>query len=243
MATPKYLEAFRRAAREAEACEERGAAREAETREKSELSEKRGKAGGLISLNTLISPPEPSQNPPESDAAACAVCGAADDLWRYGEALVHQECARFLPKPEPAESSLAYEATSADPAEGACSVQIVELPQAQRYRKAFTFLQLKPPALVPVERWRQCVEDGKRFLAKWGEQAEALNWSSADLFGLHTPPDKPHATYNRLSRYDCTGLVWQLKGREVVALTEATATIRNPHTGAITTYRRSTSQR
>jgi hypothetical protein len=177
----------------------------------------------------------------------CAVCKGPNDLWHVdipsGPDLVHQECARFLPKPEPAESSLAYEATSADPAEGACSVQIVELPQAQRYRKAFTFLQLKPPALVPVERWRQCVEDGKRFLAKWGEQAEALNWSSADLFGLHTPPDKPHATYNRLSRYDCTGLVWQLKGREVVALTEATATIRNPHTGAITTYRRSTSQR
>jgi hypothetical protein len=29
-----------------------------------------------------------------------------------------------------------------------------------------------------------------------------------------------------------------LQGREVVALTEATATIRNPDTGAITTYRR-----
>jgi hypothetical protein len=47
----------------------------------------------------------------------------------------------------------------------------------------------------------------------------------------------PSASYSRLSRYDETGLTWLLCGREVVALTEATAAIQNP-TGAITTYRR-----
>jgi hypothetical protein len=96
---------------------------------------------------------------------------------------------------------------------------------------------LKPPALVDVTRWRQCVEDGKRFLAKWGEQAEALGWTSADLFGLHQPPEQPHPSYNRLSRYDWAGLIWLLEGRPVVALTETTAAIENP-TGTITTYRR-----
>jgi hypothetical protein len=49
--------------------------------------------------------------------------------------------------------------------------------------------------------------------------------------------EKPHPSYSRLSRYDETGLCWLLQGREVVALTEATATIRNPDTGAITMYR------
>jgi hypothetical protein len=126
---------------------------------------------------------------------------------------------------------------SAEPTAG-CKVEVVELPQAPRYRKAFGFLQLRPPALVPVERWRQCVQDGSRFLAKWGEQAEALGWTAADLFGLHTPPAKPHPTYSRLSRYDCTGLIWLLQGRAVVALTADTATIRNPATGSLTTYRR-----
>jgi hypothetical protein len=63
-------------------------------------------------------------------------------------------------------------------------------------------------------------------------------FDSRDLFGLHTPPAKPHPTYNRLSRYDATGLVWLLQGREVVALTEATATIRNSATGTLTMYRR-----
>jgi hypothetical protein len=166
------------------------------------------------------------------------VCNAAGDLWRFGNSLIHQECARFLPKPEPTEPSAAYQATSAKPDGTACKVEIIELPQALRYRRVFAVLQTKCPALVPVERWQQAVEDGRRFLATWGTQAEALGWSSADLFGLHTPPDKPHATYNRLSRYDCTGLCWLLQGRPVVALTDTVATIRNPYTGANTTERK-----
>jgi hypothetical protein len=136
-----------------------------------------------------------------------------------------------------AEPSLAYRATSAEPDGTSCKVEIIELPQAQRYRKVFGVLQLKPPALVPVERWQRCVQDGSKFLAIWGEQAEALGWTSADLFGLHTPPDKPHPTHNRLSRYDCTGLCWALEGREVIALTADGAVIRTS-TGATLTYHR-----
>ncbi len=116
-----------------------------------------------------------------------------------------------------------------------CQVEIVEVPHAQRYRKMFAFLQLQPPAHIPVERWQRCVEDGSRFLAVWGEQAEALRWDSRDLFGLHTPPERPHPSYSRLSRYDETGLIWFLQGRPVVALTEATAAIHNPTTGNVTT--------
>jgi hypothetical protein len=219
---PKYLETFRQAARESQ------------TREKSEVSEKRGKEGGLNSLTSLISLPGPSQN-------RCAVCGATSDLWHVdtaaGTVAVHAECAEFLPKPESAEPSTAYQAISAEPDGTACKVEIVELPQAGRYRKVFGVLQLKPPILVDVARWKQCVGDGKRFLAKWGEQAETLGWTSADLFGLHTPPERPHPSYGRLSRYDQTGLIWLLKGRPVVAFTADTAAIENP-TGNITTYRR-----
>jgi hypothetical protein len=72
-------------------------------------------------------------------------------------------------------------------------------------------------------------------MAKWGKQAEALGWTARDLFGLHQPPAKPHPSYSRLSRYDETGLVWLLKGREVVALTEAMASIKGT-TGNITVY-------
>jgi hypothetical protein len=133
---------------------------------------------------------------------------------------------------------MAYRATSVGPDGAGCRVEIVELPQGIRYRKTFAHLQLRPPALVPADRWRQAVEDGKRFLARWGGQAESLGWTSADLFGLHPVPANPHPSYSRLSRYDATGLIWLLEGREVIALTADTATIRNPATGAITTYRR-----
>jgi hypothetical protein len=137
-----------------------------------------------------------------------------------------------LAKPKP---SLAYRASSAAPDGTGCNVEIVELPLAGRYRKTFAFLQLKPPDHVPVVRWRLAVADGKSFLARWGAQAESLGWSSADLFGLHHPPEKPHPSYSRLSRYDQTGLVWLLEGREVVELTENAALVANVATTFTTT--------
>jgi hypothetical protein len=90
---------------------------------------------------------------------------------------------------------------------------------------------------VEPDRRRQAMHDGRQFLTQWGEQAVALGWSSRELFGLHKPPTNPHPSYSRLSRYDCTGLCWLLRGCEVVALTDSTAAIRHP-CGSITTYRR-----
>ena len=92
------------------------------------------------------------------------------------------------------------------------------------------------PDLVEPERWQQAVEDGRQFLASWSEQANAFGWTARELFGLHTPPERPAANYRRLSRYDETGLIWLLRGRPVVALTETTAAIQGA-TG-ILTYRK-----
>jgi hypothetical protein len=183
MVIPKYLEAFRRAARETETCEKSAALSGPQNREKSEVGEKRRKQEGLNSLN-----------PP-------------------------------------------YQAVSVEPDSTGCKVEIIELPQAQCYRKVFVVLQTRCPALVDVARWRQCVMDGRKFLAVWGEQAQALKWSSADLFGLASVPAKPPPSYNRLSRYDATGLIWLMQGREGIALTADTASIRHP-TGGITVYRK-----
>jgi hypothetical protein len=158
MTTPKYLEAFRQAARKTQTCE------------KSEVSEKRGGGEGLNSLNTLISP---------------------FPLGRFG-----------------------------------------------RFGRTFSALEARCPDHVPPLRWQQAVEDGRRFLATWGSQAEAMGWTSADLFGLAPIPDTPAASYQRLSRYDCTGLCWLLEGRPVVALTADTATIRNPSTGTTALFRK-----
>ena len=82
---------------------------------------------------------------------------------------------------------------------------------------------------IPEDRWQQCVADAQPFLAAWGEQAQALGWTSRDLFGLHTVPANPHPTYSRLSRYDCTGLVWLLQGKPVIALTSDHRRDQEPH--------------
>ena len=119
--------------------------------------------------------------------------------------------------------------------EGARSSRFPDL--LGRYGRVVAAFEAGCPDLVPAERWRQAVEDGHAFLARWADQAEALGWSPRDLFGLHKPPAKPHPSYSRLSRYDETGLVWLLQGREVVALTADTASIKGA-TGNITIYRK-----
>jgi hypothetical protein len=98
-------------------------------------------------------------------------------------------------------------------------------------------LEARVPDRVDRADWELAVAGARRFLAVWGEQARSLGWSVRDLFGLHEVPAVPSPTYRRLSRYDETGLVWLLRGCEVVALTETTAAIRNP-SGSILSYRR-----
>ena len=110
-------------------------------------------------------------------------------------------------------------------------------PKLGALRNVFTVLEHRCPAHVEPDRWQQAVEDGRRFLAQWDEQAAALGWTPQDLFGLHRVPDKPAPSYQRLCRYDETGLCWLLRGRPVVALTESTAAIERP-TGTVTIYRR-----
>ena len=118
-------------------------------------------------------------------------------------------------------------------------------PQAKHdtgpYASALAALRALCPAYVDAADWQLAIEDGRRFIAQWGERAEALGWTSDDLFGLHSPPEKPAPNYRRLSRYDQLGLVWCLQSRPVVELTTTAATLRCPN-GAHLTYRRRTEQ-
>ena len=49
---------------------------------------------------------------------------------------------------------------------------------------------------------------------------------------------RPHPSYNRLSRYDYSGLCWLLEGRSVTVLTETSALVENPATGTTTLFRK-----
>jgi hypothetical protein len=106
------------------------------------------------------------------------------------------------------------------------------------YRDALAALRSKCPEFVENDRWQQTIRDAEIFLQRWSEQAQTLGWSARDLFGLHSVPDRPAPSYQRLSRYDAIGLIWLLQGRPVTALTETTATIL-ASSGANLTYRRS----
>src|SRR5262249_22006110 len=87
--------------------------------------------------------------------------------------------------------TMACRATSVGPDGLGARVTIVEiLREAGRFKRTFAHLQLKPPAMVGVSRWRQCVEDGRAFLHQWGSQAEVLGWDARDLFGLHPVPEQ-----------------------------------------------------
>jgi hypothetical protein len=104
------------------------------------------------------------------------------------------------------------------------------------YASALAALRAECPAHVDAADWQQAIEDGHRFATQWGKQAEALGWATADLFGLHTPPETPSPNYRRLARYDQTGLIWLLHGRRVVELTKDKAVIETA-TGTVS-YRR-----
>jgi len=104
------------------------------------------------------------------------------------------------------------------------------------YASALAVLRAECPAYIDAADWQQAIEDGHRFVTQWGKQAEALGWTPADLFGLHTPPKNPAPNYRRLSRYDKTGLVWLLRGRRVVEFTKDKAVIETA-TGTVS-YRR-----
>jgi hypothetical protein len=102
----------------------------------------------------------------------------------------------------------------------------------------FSAVERRCPDYIDPSHWHQAVDDGRRFLETWGEQAAALGWTAEELFGLHEPPPNPHPSYSRLSRYDAKGLVWMLNGASVVAMTETTAAIQHKTTGTITNYRK-----
>lgn len=93
------------------------------------------------------------------------------------------------------------------------------------------------PVHVDEAAWHRALADGDFFLAQWGSQTETLGWTAKDLFGLAPVPTSPRPSYRRLSRYDETGLIWLLQGRQVLALTESTAAVESP-TGTVTVYRR-----
>jgi hypothetical protein len=92
----------------------------------------------------------------------------------------------------------------------------------------------RPPAGVPLQRWKRFLDDVRHFLDNgFAVQAAALGWGPYDLFGCDR--DRPFA------RIDQAGLLWLLNGDRLIALSETTATIQT-RTGARHTFHRRPSE-
>ena len=100
----------------------------------------------------------------------------------------------------------------------------------REWAEGFARLQVtRPPAGIALWRWQQVIDDAGHFLDRWAPQASALSWRKLDVFGVH--PEKP------IERFDAAGLVWLLRGAEVVAIAEMTAKLRTA-SGVVQTYAR-----
>ena len=100
----------------------------------------------------------------------------------------------------------------------------------ERWRRGVERLSsMSPPSGYPEHAWTDLLADAEHFLDRWGTQAARLGWRAWELFGCHH-----RAPFGRI---DGMGLVLLLRGKELVALTDAEAAIRTT-TGAHQTYRR-----
>jgi hypothetical protein len=89
-------------------------------------------------------------------------------------------------------------------------------------RKVIDALGPAPRGGCPPKRWAQLHRDARRFFSDgWGHQAHALGWHPLELLGVDAAA--PWA------RHDHMGLVVALNGRDVMGITETTATLRSPN--------------
>jgi hypothetical protein len=83
---------------------------------------------------------------------------------------------------------------------------------------------------MPPHRWTQFLEDARAFYSSgFADQARALGWTDADLFGFDDA--------RLFAPIDSSGLVWLLSGNKLIALSARTATIET-RTGERQTWRR-----
>ena len=78
----------------------------------------------------------------------------------------------------------------------ACSIcgshnQLDTFSRLCRFCRTLDALERRCPAYVAAADWLQAIEDGRRFITRWGTPAEVLGWAPADLFGLSPITRRP----------------------------------------------------
>lgn len=100
----------------------------------------------------------------------------------------------------------------------------------REWAEGYARLQVaRPPAGIANWRWQQVIDDAGRFLDRWAGHAAALGWRTLDVFGVH---DEMPA-----ERFDAAGLVWCVRGAEIIVITGKTARLKTA-SGAVQTFAR-----
>ena len=100
----------------------------------------------------------------------------------------------------------------------------------REWAEGFAWLDLtNRPTGFTQDRWQRLIDDGGRFLDRWGAEAARLEWQAEDVFGVH--PVVPSA------RHDLMGLVPLIGGGDVVSITADRATIRRGTGAELTVLR------
>ncbi len=92
----------------------------------------------------------------------------------------------------------------------------------QVYLPAWTDLQTEAPEGANLETWARAMQDGRCFLGLWGSQAAEWDWPAVELFEWR--PDR------------VCGLIWELKGREILELTRDVALFSAPGTAEMACF-------
>jgi hypothetical protein len=85
----------------------------------------------------------------------------------------------------------------------------------------------RPAAGIPPLRWRQFIDDCKKFLDPaegWAERAFQMDWSTLGLFGCHASQPLAHL--------GIAGLLWSVNGGRVIELHRGWAMIEHAHNGS-----------
>jgi hypothetical protein len=75
------------------------------------------------------------------------------------------------------------------------------------YLDGWALLNHETPSWAPLQEWERAINDGGLFLDRWGNMAVQWDWTAADLFDPWREGGQG-------------GLVWQLNGEEVEALSK-----------------------
>jgi hypothetical protein len=124
------------------------------TCDRSDISDQSGGAARLRSLLSLMSPPNPNEEPSANRAFVPARIGTTTDVWSDAE----EEGAAIIEHDGGAPRAWAEALARLDPS--------------------------KPPNGVGRERWLRFIDDCGCFLdARWAERAATLGWGPLQLFG------------------------------------------------------------